>query len=562
MSGLRRKRSSNSSSVMKSMKKPNTAIDFTLHDNEGNRKSNSKRDEDILSSDDEDGREEDSDSMIESSEDEKETADAKKIRMAREYLAKMEEHDDDSSSAPSSGDEDGDDDMMNDDERISKKLEKRRLKQQGLYQRMVASEVQSSVESCWRDYNGSSSSAEVREQAQSWIQNDHLKLCRGHDLTPTCVALHAPTGTVAYSASKDNSILMWDVENQKRLHTIIPRWNPKDCEYTRNSGEVLAMCASDDGRYLAVGGRDATVKIYDVRQRSNTNNAVAMESASKGGNSNTAINIRGIVTTFEGHKGPVTALAFRSQSRQLFSGSDDRCIRHYNLEEMAYIETLYGHQNGITGIACHGIRYEMPYSVARDRTARAWKLAEETHMIYRGGAKISSADCISAIKDDYFLTGHDDGVFSMWLKDKKKAVVTVQQAHGKGTNSLPRGIVSCASLGGSDFAATGSNDGYLRLWKVSTGERASGRKLDSIGKIPLIGYINDIAIGPKARFCVAAVGQEPRLGRWDRVPGAKNRVAIVQLSRENSDESESKNNNLNEGDDESSKGDEIGQLEV
>lgn len=55
----------------------------------------------------------------------------------------------------------------------------------------------------------------------------------------------------------------------------------------------------------------------------------------------------------------------------------------------------------------------------------------------------------------------------------------------------------------------------------------------------MIGYINDIAIGPKARFCVAAVGQEPRLGRWDRVPGAKNRVAIVQLSREDNGKSES-----------------------
>ena len=97
---------------------------------------------------------------------------------------------------------------------------------------------------------------------------------------------------------------------------------------------------------------------------------------------------------------------------------------------------------------------------------------------------------------------------------------------------------------------------------MSTGERASDRKLDSIGKIPLIGYINDIAIGPKARFCFAAVGQEPRLGRWDRVPGAKNRVAIVQLSRENNDESEIKYNNLDEGDDESSEEDDISQLEI
>lgn len=166
-------------------------------------------------------------------------------------------------------------------------------------------------------------------------------------------------------------------------------------------------------------------------------------------------------------------------------------------------------------------------------------------MIYRGGSRVSNADCITAIRDEYFVTGHDDGVLSLWLRDKKRAVVSVSHAHGfcasaagggasasagGASDHLARGIVSCASLGGSDLAATGSNDGYLRLWKVSTGEKASDRGLENIGKVPLFGYINDIAIGPKGRFCVAAVGQEPRLGRWDRVAGAKNRFAIVQLT--------------------------------
>lgn len=65
--------------------------------------------------------------------------------------------------------------------------------------------------------------------------------------------------------------------------------------------------------------------------------------------------------------------------------------------------------------------------------------------------------------------------------------------------------------------------------QVSTGERSSDRGLEAIGNIPLFGYINDLAIGPKGRFCIAAVGQEPRLGRWDRIPLSKNRFAIVQL---------------------------------
>lgn len=137
---------------------------------------------------------------------------------------------------------------------------------------------------------------------------------------------------------------------------------------------------------------------------------------------------------------------------------------------MAYVDTLYGHQSEVTGIDCY--LKERPISIGRDRTARAWKIAEETHLIYRGGSKALSADCISVVKDDWFFTGHEDGNISLWTTDKKKAVATVSSAHGNVKNvpypdpNSPM-IVCCDALKGSDLAATGSCDGYLRLWNVS-----------------------------------------------------------------------------------------------
>ena len=62
------------------------------------------------------------------------------------------------------------------------------------------------------------------------------------------------------------------------------------------------------------------------------------------------------------------------------------------------------------------------------------------------------------------------------------------------------------------------------------------RGLEPLGDVPLYGYINGIDVGPKAKFCVAAIGQEPRLGRWNRVAKAKNRLAIVKLSAEDAPE--------------------------
>mmetsp|Transcript_3958 Transcript_3958/g.6046 ORF Transcript_3958/g.6046 Transcript_3958/m.6046 type:complete len:315 (+) Transcript_3958:260-1204(+) len=266
------------------------------------------------------------------------------------------------------------------------------------------------------------------------------------------------------------------------------------------------MAVSDDGRYLATGGRDNLVHVFDIR-------------ASRSGTTTTS---PPVVAQFKGHKSPVTSLTFRTQSLQLFSGSQDRCIRHYNLDEMAYVETLYGHQSAVMGMDCY--RKERPVSIGRDRTMRAWKISEDSHLIFRGGSRASSADCISCVRDNWFVTGHDDGLLSLWLTEKKKPVTTIENAHGFGC-----GISSCDTVKGSDLCATGSNDGFLRLWQLSMGESLSERGVESIGEVPVRGYINDIAIGPKGRFCVAAVGQEHRLGRWDRVAKAKNRFTIIEL---------------------------------
>lgn len=207
--------------------------------------------------------------------------------------------------------------------------------------------------------------------------------------------------------------------------------------------------------------------------------------------------------------------------------------RHYNLNEMMYLETLYGHQFGVTDLDCH--RKELPISVGRDRTARAWKLAEDTHLIFRGGAKVMSADCVNVIKDDWYLTGHEDGHLGLWMTEKKRAVASVDLAHGS-DGDVGRGISSIGVLKGSDLAITGSYDGYLRLWKAMTGSTLGARSLEPLGAIPLDGYINGIAVGPKARFCVVAVGQEPRLGRWNRVAKAKNRFGIVTLRSDDDDD--------------------------
>lgn len=214
---------------------------------------------------------------------------------------------------------------------------------------------------------------------------------------------------------------------------------------------------------------------------------------------------------------------------------------------MLYTETLYGHQGPITALSCHLLG--RPLSTGRDRTLRAWKISDESHLIFRGGSKATAADCVASIKDDWCLTGHEDGAVSLWFTEKKKPVSYLEREDYCDESEIgaSRGtsIVCADALRGSDLAMTGSNDGVLRLWQLKTGKSVDDRGIVPLARIPVHGFVNGVAIGPKGRFCVAAIGQEHRLGRWDRVAKAKNRFAIISLRQDDEEDDKSDNEEVN-----------------
>jgi ribosomal RNA-processing protein 9 len=520
-----------------------------------------------------------------------ETTDARKVRMAREYLQAIEKktnEDDDSS-------QDGDDDETDDDDedRVGAKLRHDRLKQSGMLQQAVANKVAARVsqlqdEACKKHATAAAAAAAgaaitAETAANAWVAAGHVTLCKGHDLTLTSVALQAD-GRRAISGSKDHSVILWDVEHAKRISYLCPHWrksrtlasssnnqdnnnnkassssssSPSSAAW-RTAGQVLSVACSDNGRLAAVGARNGTVRIFDLRIKT-TSNADSQKNAVA-------------VQTFTGHKGPVTALSFRTGALELFSASQDRCIRHYSLQQeslsnMMYLETLYGHQFGVTDIDCH--LAERPVSVGMDRTARGWRLAQDTHLIFRGGSRLSWAESVALVRNDWFVTAHVDGELALWNMEKKRAVTTLQSVHDGGrqpphqsqlnsssedpamaTARSRHSVICVRALKESDLAATGSHDGYLRFWKVQTGRTLDERGIHALCQVPLAGYLNDVAIGPEARFAVVATGQEHRLGRFTpstsspslstassssvaALQGAKNRLAIVQLSTNSS----------------------------
>ena len=98
---------------------------------------------------------------------------------------------------------------------------------------------------------------------------------------------------------------------------------------------------------------------------------------------------------------PLQGLVFQRGTHELFSCSFDRTVKIWNLDEMAYVETLsvslnnikkiyrsfmvyrFGHQDGISSIDC--LSRERPVtSGMNDRTVRQWKVVEESQLVFHG----------------------------------------------------------------------------------------------------------------------------------------------------------------------------------
>ncbi|CAN6310072.1 unnamed protein product [Urochloa humidicola] len=461
------------------------------------------RDEDIESEESDDDAvafggavDEDGDGGVE---EDKETAQETKNRVAKEFLKKLEDV------AKRSKEDDEDDD------------------EDGARGRLVAEILQKSqLEKSGRKRR------ELAERVLPPEPSDGFKVIVKHRQPVTAVALSKDSDK-GFSASKDGVILHWDVETGKSEKYLWPSENvlishhAKPPVSAKRSKHVLALAVSSDGRYLASGGLDRHIHLWDARSREH-------------------------IQAFSGHRGPVSCLAFGPDSSELFSGSFDRSIMQWNAEDRTYMNCLYGHQNEI--LTMDAFSKDRLLTVARDRTMHLWKIPEESQLVFRAPAA-ASLECCSFIDDKEFLSGSDDGSIELWSIMRKKPTFIVRNAHPSldcDDQELPKEngihkpenvsmvqswVSAVATRKGSDLAASGAGNGLVRLWAIEP---------DSKGIRPLFmfkldGFVNSLAIAKSGRFIIAGVGQEPRLGRWGRVRSAQNGVAIhpIRLKEDKED---------------------------
>uniref|UniRef100_A0A182FJ76 Uncharacterized protein n=1 Tax=Anopheles albimanus TaxID=7167 RepID=A0A182FJ76_ANOAL len=310
--------------------------------------------------------------------------------------------------------------------------------------------------------------------------------CRQQRLSPTCLCV-APNDEALYVGCKSGFVTRWDLATRKRTAT-----------FTAKHKIIRSIAVSHDARYLAVADGTADIKVLD--------GATLAE-----------------VNCLRGHSATVTGVVFRQHTYQLFSASDDRTVKVWSLDEMVYIETLYGHQSAVSGIDALALE-RVVTAGAMDRSVRVWKVAEQSQLVFDTVEEDFSA--IRFISNDLFLSGSAEGSVCLWSSAKKKPLRRIPLAHGEQDKGHPNWISAVGVLPNSDLVASGSCDGFVRVWRLA--ERR--RTIEALMEVPVVGFVNAIEFTHDGRFLIVAVGQEHRLGRWWTLRNARNRVLVVPLS--------------------------------
>jgi len=413
------------------------------------------------------------DAGYESEESDHETAEEKRLRLARVYLEEIEKELEER------------EDVIDKDSAVTERLSEDVRAERGKLRKEVADTYM-----------------EVQEDAIKFLTD------KNHKLSITCVVI-SPDSRHMFSGSKDAGLIKWDLSTGEKLVKIGGGKKGHEKQHLGHCYTLLSLAVSSDGKFLASGDAGKQIYIWEA------------DSMNK-------------IHSFKGHRDAISGLVFRRGSHTLYSCSWDRSVKIWEVDEKAYVETLFGHQDRISAIDC-GSRERCITAGGRDGTVRVWKIAEESQLVFNGPA--TSIDSVKLLNEEHWMSAGEDGHLATWGVMKKKPFAAVQNCHGQDeSNGDPHWVSALATLYNTDMVATGSRDGWVRIWKVGEGFKT----LTQVQQIKMTGFVNSLSISADGQYLVAGLGQEHRLGRWWVDKAAKNKVAVIKLQKKEKDVVETK----------------------
>ena len=346
---------------------------------------------------------------------------------------------------------------------------------------------------------------------------------------PSSIAV-TPDGNWIVSSSDDGTLAVWELASGTLLRTL-RGGNANDEAIVRVAeGQGSAFVMMPDGRVLVAGSRELALwdpaEDAEPRQVAKLKDAIGALAVSRNGRQALLGSRKGVLTLFDiesgeclvqfvaqrldfdtgerveqrvAHRLGITAVAISGDGRLGLTGSYDKTLRIWDLEDHSLVDTLYPPHEGIVYAVATARNEPVAASASGDRTIRIWDLVTQTCRATLTGHSHRVYDIALSSDGAIALSASHDRTIKLWEVASGTTLATLQ-GHSDA-------VVAVAFVPGERSAVSAAKDGTIRIWQLEAGDaRASTQEHE--------GWIQAVAVTSDGHLAITG-GQDHRLRVWD-----------------------------------------------